>query len=187
MSTLFALPLLNNQIQYVIDGKLIPFQFPYLTVLLLGRPQHDLDDFSHRYPQMERGKRAKLFAPFDALDGYSENVNSKKIHYGNKVILSDAEQEELNRRLTILHQLTRNSRLAKACQAKVTVRYFVLCTDEHSFACKVLGQYVTVTGIVRKVDVIGRRILLTNGAAILWDDLCAIESEEGLFDMPELE
>lgn len=60
-----------------IRGRRVPQGFPYLDVLLQGRPRHGLDDFSLRHPQMERGKRAKLFAPYDALDGFISLIREK--------------------------------------------------------------------------------------------------------------
>ena len=62
--------------QFVLwNGFLVPVDFPYLNALLLGRPRHTMDDFSFRHPQMDQGKRAKVFAPFDALDGYGESIS----------------------------------------------------------------------------------------------------------------
>lgn len=46
--------------------------FPYLQTLLQGRPERREDDLKH--PPMDRLHRAKIFAPFDALDGYSERI-----------------------------------------------------------------------------------------------------------------
>lgn len=53
----------------------MPADFPYRDVLAKGRPRHDrLDSFRIRHPQMDPGRRAKLFAPFDALRGFSEAI-----------------------------------------------------------------------------------------------------------------
>ena len=178
----YSLPLLNGQTQYIVDGKLIPLQFPYLDVLLQGRPLHGTDDFSFRHPQMERGKRAKIFAPFDALDGFSAHIAGKNILYGDRVFPDEKEKEELNRRLSILHSLTFNSRMAKRNRIAVTVTYFVPCTDEHSFACGVRGQYVSVSGIVRKVDMDVTRTISVDQTPILFDDILSITPfREGLF------
>ena len=178
----YSLPLLNGQTQYIVDGKLIPLQFPYLDVLLQGRPRHGTDDFSFRHPQMERGKRAKIFAPFDALDGFSAHIAGKNILYGDRVFPDEKEKEELNRRLSILHSLTFNSRMAKRNRIAVTVTYFVPCTDEHSFACGIRGQYVSVSGIVRKVDMDVTRTISVDQTPILFDDILSIAPfREGLF------
>ncbi len=53
----------------------MPVNFRYREVFLKGRPVHDrLDPFRIRHPRMERGRRAKIFAPFDALKGFSEAI-----------------------------------------------------------------------------------------------------------------
>ena len=43
----------------------------YERIMNKCRPAHDNDDFSARHPKMPIKKRAKLFAPFDALRGFS--------------------------------------------------------------------------------------------------------------------
>ena len=53
----------------------VPVSFPYLRVLMQGRPEHGKEDPKH--PPMERGHRAKIFAPFDALDGFSAEIKKK--------------------------------------------------------------------------------------------------------------
>ncbi len=131
---------------------------------------------------MERDKRAKIFSAFDALDGYGETIIDKNTVYSDKITLDDSEKEELNRRLSILRQLTRNSRMAKLNRVIVTIEYYVLCTDEHSFACGIRGQYKTVTGTVRKVDMEEKQSIIVNGAIIYFDDILSITAlDEGLF------
>ena len=53
----------------------VPLSFPYLRVLMQGKPEHREGDPKH--PPMERGHRAKIFAPFDALDGFSAEIKKK--------------------------------------------------------------------------------------------------------------
>ena len=175
-----AAPLEQQFIQW--NGFLVPVDFPYLNTLLLGRPRHTMDDFFFRHPQMDQGKRAKVFAPFDALDGYGESISEKNTVYTDKIILDESEKEELNRRLTILHHLTYNSRLAKANRVIVTVEYYIPCTDEHSFACGLRGQYRTETGVVWKVDMDGTRTIRVDQTPVPFDDILSITPfQEGLF------
>lgn len=134
------------------NGKEIPLSFPYIAVYLQGKPKHYMDEFSHKHPTMERGKRAKIFAPFDALDGYGDAVRSKNVLYTDKIELDDEQKEELNRKLTMLRDLTFNRRLAKANHVIVTVMYYVPCQDENNFAFGSRGEYILVTGMVWKVD-----------------------------------
>ena len=56
----------------------MPAGFRYRDVFLKGRPQHDrFDSFRIRHPQMDVGKRAKIFAPFDALEGFSDALEDR--------------------------------------------------------------------------------------------------------------
>ena len=49
----------------------IPAGFRYAKVYLHGRPVHDnFDPFTARHPRMDIRRRAKIFAPFDALRGF---------------------------------------------------------------------------------------------------------------------
>ena len=56
---------------YAIGVMSMPAGFRYRETFLKGRPRHDrFDAFRIRHPSMDVGKRAKLFAPFDALRGF---------------------------------------------------------------------------------------------------------------------
>lgn len=75
----------------------LPIGFKYTAAFLAGRPQHTrFDNFSRKHPQMDRRKRAKIFAPFDALDGYSDSIDSKNVEYVERVELEEADRIELN-------------------------------------------------------------------------------------------
>ena len=50
----------------------------YLQVMRRGKPIHDPDDaFRAKYPAMPLSRRAKIFAPFDALKGFREAIAAK--------------------------------------------------------------------------------------------------------------
>ena len=167
----------------------LPTGFKYKAAFLSGRPQHSrFDDFSRIHPRMDRGKRAKIFAPFDALDGYSESIDSKNVEYVERIELEEADRIELNRRLQILRALTYNSKLARANQVKVSVRYYSPCTDQHRFAWQMLGQYVTSTGICWKVDPDVDGTIKIDEAVIPLADVAEITaSDESLFRKDEWE
>ncbi|MBQ9061904.1 MAG: hypothetical protein IJ121_03605 [Eubacterium sp.] len=58
----------------------MPVNFRYRDVFLKGKPQHDrFDPFRIRHPGMERRRRAKIFAPFDALKGFNEAIAAMDI------------------------------------------------------------------------------------------------------------
>ena len=164
-----------------VRGVAVPASFPYLSVLLQGRPRHGWDDFARRHPPMEIGKRAKLFAPYDALDGYSAHVREKNALYVDRIDPDEEEKAEMNRRLLILRDLTANRRLAKKNRVEVTVRYFVPCGDPHSFSYGVQGQYRDVRGIVRRVDA-EERALIVGETAVPFDAILRMwAADESLF------
>lgn len=167
----------------------LPIGFKYTAAFLSGRPQHHrFDDFSRQHPKMDRRRRAKIFAPFDALDGYSDNIDSKNVEYVERIELEETDRIELNRRLQILRALTYNSKLARANQVKVSVRYYTPCTDHNRFAWQMLGQYVTVTGISWKVDPEETGIIKIDEAAIPLADIAEITASDGsLFKKDEWE
>ena len=58
----------------------MPANFRYRDVFLKGKPRHDrYDPFRIRHPGMDRRKRAKIFAPFDALKGFREAVAAQEV------------------------------------------------------------------------------------------------------------
>jgi hypothetical protein len=122
---------------------------------------------------MDPGRRAKLFAPFDALKGFSDAVSAKKELYEDRRDLSEEDLAELERRLQILQS---------RCPARILVTFYVPCRDENSEAFGLRGQYQTLSGVCLKVDSQTCRCLLMEGARISFSDLYRLESEEGLFD-----
>ena len=53
----------------------MPAAFKYHDVYLHGRPRHQrYDRFWRKHPPMDHRQRAKIFAPFDALNGFDEAI-----------------------------------------------------------------------------------------------------------------
>ena len=161
----------------------LPAGFKYKAAFIAGRPRHRDDHFSFLHPKMDRGRRAKLFAPFDALDGYSESIDSKNIEYIERIDLEEDDRRELDRRIRILHELTYNGRMARANRVQVSVRYYVPCTDENNFAFQLRGRYETISGICRKVDSdVTNSITIDNAAIPLTDVIEITAADNKLFD-----
>ncbi len=59
--------------------------FPYIRTLMAGRR------VNQKHPQMDRVHRAKIFAPFDALDGYSDLINTKSRSYDEELPVKTEE------------------------------------------------------------------------------------------------
>ncbi len=104
--------------------------------------------------------------------------------YTDKITLDESEKEELNRRLSILHNLTCNSLLAKVNKIIAAAKYRVSCTDEYSFSCGIQGQYMAETGIAWKVDMEVGQTITADGKRITFGDIVSVTAADGyLFDL----
>lgn len=167
---------------YEIGIMPMPAGFKYREVFLKGKPRHDrYDPFRIRHPKMDTGHRAKIFAPFDALKGFNEAVSAKDVIYEAQRELSQEDSEELSRRLTILHNLTYNSRMARANHVQVTVTYYEPCADENHEAYGLRGQYRTITGICWNVDAEVNRTITVDRQKLSLDDIIRIDAPGDIF------
>lgn len=131
----------------------MPANFKYRDVAKQGRPRHERwDSFCLKHPPMTAAHWAKIFSPFDALDGFDERIAEKEVLYERQTELSDDDRSELDRRLDILHNLTWNGRMTRASHVSVSVTYFVPCADRNHFSFGKAGRYETVTGMVLRVE-----------------------------------
>ena len=127
----------------------MPMNFRYKEVLQRGRPVHPKwDDFLIKHPPMAVSRWAKIFSPFDALEGFDERIARQEVTYEAKRDLCEDDAAELNHRLDVLHNYTWNSRMAKANHVIVTVTHFVPCSDVQHRAFGLAGRYESITGMV---------------------------------------
>ena len=159
----------------------MPAGFTFKNLFEQGRPRHDRNDpFRVRHPQMPLSRRAKIFAPFDALVGFDEAIASKEVTYEPRRYLSDQERERLDGRLQKLARLTFRTKTPTPPQGRkrrpvVSVTYFVPCTDQNHFAYGTEGTYRTVTGILRSIDSFS---ITVDGQSISLEDVSDITSPE---------
>ena len=141
---------------------------PYEKILRAERPVHFQDAFSTKHPPMPREKRAKLFAPFDALAGYGEALGEQEVIYQEREVLSKEKRQELDKKLDFLWNVYRERRqgtkyvggslAVKAFEPPcVTVRYFEDVPGQDG-----RGLYRTVSGGVVKLDMSHGYLLLTS-------------------------
>ncbi len=125
---------------------------------------------------MPRGHRAKIFAPFAALDGFGGAVLTKNTVYVPPVELSEDEKTVLDQRLRVLAEKTSTGALARKNRMEVTVTYYVPCKDPYHDAYGVGGTYESVTGICWRVDDVFKTILVGD-ARIQFDCIRTIEGK----------
>ena len=160
---------------YNFGNIIFPQDFKYLEVVRKGKPLHkENDSFYLKHPPMDLSRRAKIFAPFDALKGFNEKVQSKEVLYVPKKELNEEEMSELNNQLTTLYNLTTNSRLARENNIHAEVTYFVPCMDIENENYLIKGRYVTVSGTVKKVDPIINKNIIVDNYDIFINDILQI-------------
>ena len=113
---------------------------------------------SKRFPRMPLQERAAQFSPFAALTGYDDTIRETARLTDRRVELDESRRLELDAALRDL-----GARL-EACP-EVLVTYFL------PDARKEGGQYVHVSGCLKKIDAVSRTLLLEDGTRIRIDDV----------------
>lgn len=101
-----------------------------------------------RHPKMRREDRAKIFAPFAALQGYDKAIEGKERILVPQICLSEETKELLDQQFQQLRP-----------GDSVTVTFF---SAEDVSGDAPLGRYTTVTGMVKKVDTLYGTLFLEN-------------------------
>ena len=164
----------------MIGYMLPPTEFKYADVIRHGKPVHAINDsFAVKHPAMALGKRAKIFSPFDALKGFTEEVEAKDELYVERVELSEDECADLDKKITELQELVCNGSAARENNVVVTVTYFVPCVDENNDAYGYRGQYNETTGALTEIDTV-RRLITVDNKRLRFDDILRLEKSEVL-------
>ena len=112
---------------------------------------------SQRRPHMSMIDRAAQFSPFDALEGYSDEIVETGRTTDNRVELSEAQMDELNEKISRLNEICTEAVHGKCAGIEialptVTVTYFVPDKEINRHSKKSGGAYVSFTGQIRRVD-----------------------------------
>ena len=114
-------------------------------------------------PHMSMIDRAAQFSPFDALEGYSDEIVETGRTTDNRVELSEAQMDELNEKISRLNEICTEAVHGRGAGIEtvlptVTVSYFVPDKEINRHSKKNGGAYVSFTGQVRRVDMTLRKI-----------------------------
>lgn len=121
---------------------------------------------SQRHPRMPMIDRAAQFAPFQALTGYGDAIQETARLTDQKIELTEDEKLLLDMKLR---------ELIKAIPDGPEAGFTYFKPDSKKDG----GTYVSVTGIVKKVDSLERIVLLDNGMVIPIDAILIIEDVLG--------
>ena len=135
---------------------------------------HDYDDIinlprhvSKTHPHMSLADRAAQFSPFAALTGYEEAIKEAGRIVDEKIELSEEEKEEINRQLNYLNEHKKDN-------IQITITYFLKDMKKNG------GSYRQITSNLKRLDEIGKTILLADNTILRIDDIRKIQSP--LFD-----
>ena len=115
-------------------------------------------------PQMSMLDRAAQFSPFAALTGYDSAIKETGRLTDEKLELDEDTRAALDRKQAYLLEMISD-------QPEVSITHFL--PDEK----KAGGEYVTVSGNLKRIDDYERMLILTDGRKIPMDDIADIECE----------
>ncbi len=132
---------------------------------------HQYDDIinmehhkSKKHPPMSLYARSAQFAPFAALTGYEDAVRETAREVGERIEIDDELKNILDGKIQILsEQITK--------KPEVIFTYFV--PDLH----KEGGAYISIPGVVKKIDTHSQNIILEDRTEIPINDIIDIYSE----------
>ena len=128
---------------------------------ILHLPHH----VSKKHPPMPMADRAAQFAPFAALTGYDAAIRENTRLTQERIVPAEAA---LDRRFRLLQE---------HLEEQPEVRLTRFRPDKRKSG----GAYETVSGIVKQIDPIARRIRLLDGTDIPMDDVLTLDG--ALFDV----
>ena len=121
---------------------------------IIDLPHHT----SEKHPRMSMADRAAQFSPFAALVGHEAAIRETARLTDRKIELTEDEKAVLDEKLCLL----------SATGGEAVFTYFL--PDERKDG----GAYVTAAGSIKKLDLLERRIFLTDGAIIPVEDILEI-------------
>ena len=127
---------------------------------IINLPHHT----SNKHPAMSLEARAAQFAPFAALTGYDEAVKETARFTDKRIVLDDEEKSILDNKLQIIQE-----QLLK--RPEVTFTYFLPDLKKDG------GKYVSVTGIVKKIDGYNQVIVVEDKTVIPIHEIVAISGD----------
>ena len=114
---------------------------------------------SAKHPRMPMANRAAQFAPFAALVGHGAAIRETARLTDRKMELTEDEKAVLDEKLCLL--------LDAGGEAVFT--YFLPDGKKSG------GAYVSVAGRIKKMDLLERRVILTDGAVIPVEDILEVD------------
>lgn len=119
---------------------------------------------SKKHPQMSLYARSAQFAPFAALTGYEDAVKETARETSERIEIEDELKSILDSKLQIILEQIKN-------KPEISFTYFIEDSKKDG------GEYVTVTGLVKKVDLYNQYVYLVNNTKIPINEIIDITGE----------
>lgn len=132
---------------------------------IINLPHH----VSEKHPHMSMIDRAAQFSPFAALTGHGAAIEETTRVTDERIELDESRKEMINEKLMFIAE--------SDDLIEVTVTFFV--PDGRKFG----GEYVSVTGKIKKIDAYNHDIVMTDGRSIPIEniyDICFEHEYDGL-------
>lgn len=127
---------------------------------IINLPHH----ISKKHPQMSLYARSAQFAPFAALTGYEEAVKETVRETNERIDIEDELKSILDGKLQIILEQIKN-------HPEISITYFIADSKKNG------GEYVTVTGLVKKVDLYNQYIYLIDYTEIPINEIIDISGD----------
>ena len=133
--------------------------------------EHNYDDIinmehhvSKNHPPMSLYVRSAQFAPFAALTGYDDAVNESARLTKERIELDDEAKSILNNKIQMIKEQIKT-------RPTIVFTYFIPDLKKDG------GKYVTVTGIVRKIDEYRQIIILEDKTEMPINEIISITGD----------
>lgn len=128
---------------------------------IINLPHHT----SSKHPRMTRIARAAQFAPFAALTGLDDEMEETARLTDKKIILDEEQKQVINRELLFIKNNPQRD-------IPVIITFF------KSDGRKEGGAYIEKEVIIKKIDEINRKLILSDYSEIEIDDLFSVRQKE---------
>lgn len=126
---------------------------------IINLPHH----ISNKHPQMSLEARAAQFAPFAALTGYDDEVKETARLTNKRIELDDEAKSVLDSKIQMIMENI-------SAKPTISITYFIPDIKKDG------GEYVTITGIIKKIDEYKQVIVLEDKTEIPINEIADIQT-----------
>lgn len=127
---------------------------------IINLPHH----VSKSHPPMSTLNRAAQFSPFAALTGYEDAIEETARLTGKRIDLDESAKSRLDEKLRIVQEQLN-------IEPEITITYFQ--PDDKKSG----GAYVSICGIVKRIDYYERTVIMQDGTRIEIEEIINITGE----------